>query len=110
MHGNVGDSAIWLGERTLLRDAGVTVAYACDLQSFSAAELAERVPAGTGTTFVHGGGNLGDLWPRHQVLRERVISAFPNHRIVQLPQSVHFRDPRTWRGREPSSTPMLTSP
>jgi exopolysaccharide biosynthesis predicted pyruvyltransferase EpsI len=93
MHGNVGDSAIWLGERTLLRDAGVTVAYACDLQSFSVAELAERVPAGTGTIFVHGGGNLGDLWPHHQVLRERVISAFPNHRIVQLPQSVHFRDP-----------------
>ncbi len=29
-HMNVGDAAIWLGERALLRSLGVPVAYACD--------------------------------------------------------------------------------
>ena len=39
-----------------------------------------------------GGGNLGDIWPHEQALRERVIRDFPDRPIVQLPQSVSFRD------------------
>jgi exopolysaccharide biosynthesis predicted pyruvyltransferase EpsI len=85
---NVGDSAMWLGERALLREARVSIVYVCDVQSFLEEELAERLPMGT--ILLHGGGNLGDLWPDHQQLRERVISAFPRHRIIQLPQSIHF--------------------
>jgi exopolysaccharide biosynthesis predicted pyruvyltransferase EpsI len=91
MHANVGDSAIWVGERALLREAGATVVYACDIQSFSEAALTARLPA-DGTIFLSGGGNLGDLWPQNQKLRERVIQAFPGHRIIQLPQSAHFGD------------------
>jgi exopolysaccharide biosynthesis predicted pyruvyltransferase EpsI len=89
-HRNVGDSAIWLGERALLHEARVSIADVCAIESFSEVELAERLP--TGTILLHGGGNLGDLWPHHQRLRERIISAFPRHRIVQLPQSIHFGD------------------
>ncbi len=37
-----------------------------------------------------GGGNLGDLYPDLQGMREAVIKAFPNRRIVILPQSIHF--------------------
>jgi pyruvyl transferase EpsO len=37
-----------------------------------------------------GGGNLGDLYPRYQRLRERVAADFAGHRFVILPQSVHF--------------------
>jgi exopolysaccharide biosynthesis predicted pyruvyltransferase EpsI len=40
---------------------------------------------------LHGGGNLGDLWPYHQALRERVMRDFPGRRIVQLPQTAHFQ-------------------
>jgi exopolysaccharide biosynthesis predicted pyruvyltransferase EpsI len=87
-HANVGDSAIWLGERALLRRARVSVAYTCDLKSFSAQELTDRLP--TGTILIHGGGNLGDLWPAHQEFRERIIRTFSGHRIIQLPQSIHF--------------------
>jgi pyruvyl transferase EpsO len=89
-HANVGDSAIWLGERALLRRAGVPVAYACDLNSFSEQDLLDQLP--TGTILIHGGGNLGDLWPHHQDFRERIIRTFPHHRIIQLPQSIHFGD------------------
>jgi exopolysaccharide biosynthesis predicted pyruvyltransferase EpsI len=89
-HANVGDSAIWLGERQLLRDLGADLAYVCDLGTFAEEDLARLLP--TGTILLHGGGNLGDLWPHHQRFRERVIAAFPDHRIIQLPQSVHFGD------------------
>ncbi|MBV9648637.1 MAG: polysaccharide pyruvyl transferase family protein [Pseudonocardiales bacterium] len=90
-HANVGDSAIWLGERALLTELGADVVYVADLHTFSEADLSERLP--TGTILLHGGGNLGDLWPHHQKLREQIIRAFPRHRIIQLPQSVHFGDP-----------------
>ncbi|MGO4612688.1 polysaccharide pyruvyl transferase family protein [Nocardia sp. 2TAF39] len=91
-HSNVGDSAIWLGERALLHALGVDLVYTCDLRTYSADQLADRVPPGD-TILVHGGGNLGDLWPHHQRLREQIIGSFAQHRIIQLPQSVHFEDP-----------------
>jgi exopolysaccharide biosynthesis predicted pyruvyltransferase EpsI len=87
-HANVGDSAIWLGERELLRRVGVPVVYTCDLNSFSEQDLLDQLP--TGIILIHGGGNLGDLWPQHQDFRERIIRTFPHHRIIQLPQSIHF--------------------
>ncbi|WP_380282313.1 polysaccharide pyruvyl transferase family protein [Kitasatospora purpeofusca] len=90
-YGNVGDSAIWLGARSLLDGLGAEVVYTADHHDFSAAALAERLPSGT--ILLTGGGNLGDLWPSHQRTREQVIGAFPGHRIIQLPQSVHFGDP-----------------
>jgi pyruvyl transferase EpsO len=46
---------------------------------------------GTGTIYLAGGGNFGDLWRGHQELRERILAGFPQHRIVQLPQSIHYR-------------------
>ncbi|MGV9266893.1 polysaccharide pyruvyl transferase family protein [Kitasatospora sp. NPDC003701] len=90
-YGNVGDSAIWLGARTLLTELGAEVVYTAGHHDFHPAALAERLPSGT--ILLTGGGNLGDLWPSHQRMREDVIGAFPGHRIIQLPQSVHFGDP-----------------
>lgn len=91
-HDNVGDSAIWLGELAWLRDAGHELAYAADHTGFCAHELRRRLPRGT--ILLHGGGNFGDLWPVYQRFREHVLAAFPGHRIVQLPQTVHFRTAR----------------
>lgn len=94
-HGNVGDSAIWLGERRILTDLGVRVAYTCTTRTYDAAALMRRVPNRLDAAILlHGGGNLGDLWAHHQQLREQVIRDFPDRRIIQLPQSVHFEDSR----------------
>jgi pyruvyl transferase EpsO len=93
-HSNVGDSAIWLGELAALRAIGAGVpAYVCDADTFSAQVLRERI--GDGPILIHGGGNLGDLWPRHQRLREAIVEAAPENPIVQLPQSIEFLDART---------------
>lgn len=89
-HANAGDSLIWLGELAWLRAAGHELVYAADHTGFCPRELERRLPRGT--ILLHGGGNLGDLWPTYQRLRERVITSFPHHRIVQLPQTVHFRE------------------
>jgi pyruvyl transferase EpsO len=91
-HANVGDSAIWLGEVAGLRSLGVErFCYTCDYDTYSPAQLRETI--GDGVILLHGGGNLGDLWPEHQLFREKVIRDFPEQRIVQLPQSVWFQNP-----------------
>ena len=90
-HSNVGDSAIWLGETDFLAQLGARIVYVCDVETYD--ERALRARIGDGLILLHGGGNLGDLWPRHQELRERVVADFPDNDIVQLPQTIHFRDP-----------------
>ena len=78
-HANVGDSAIFVGESILLNEyfgrppALVTEAYPADI---------DRVArlAGVEILFLHGGGNFGDLRPKHQHFREAVLKAFPKKR------------------------------
>ncbi|TIU98369.1 MAG: exopolysaccharide biosynthesis protein [Mesorhizobium sp.] len=87
---NCGDSAIWLGEMAYLKDRyGKRPAYVSRMRDFSAEDLERAVP--TGPIFIHGGGNFGDLWITHQDFRERVLEQFPNRRIIQFPQSIHYK-------------------
>jgi len=90
-HANVGDSAIWLGEVALLESiTGLMPSYVCTASNFDAEELKAYCP--NGVIFIHGGGNFGDIWPDHQRFREQLIAKFPDRQIVQLPQSIKFRD------------------
>jgi pyruvyl transferase EpsO len=89
-YANVGDSAIWLGQRRWLRRSGIRTAYASTMATYDRDVLAARV--GSGVILLQGGGNLGDLWQRHQQFRERVIADFPEHRIIQLPQTITFQN------------------
>ncbi len=86
---NVGDNAIWLGERHILRSIGANLVYAADRASYSRRELSARLE--DGIILIQGGGNFGDLWLSSELFREKVISEFPDHRIIQLPQSICFR-------------------
>ncbi len=93
-HMNIGDAAIWLGELCALRTLGVRVVYACDQRSYVTAHL-RRAIGSEGAILLHGGGNFGDLYPRHQRLRERVLSDFPDRLTVQLPQTIAQAGPET---------------
>jgi pyruvyl transferase EpsO len=88
-HNNVGDNAIWLGEKTALRKMGVEVVYQCDIYTFSEKALRKKLGSG-GIVLLHGGGNLGSVWPEHQRFRERMITLLYDMKIIQLPQSVYF--------------------
>lgn len=87
---NVGEYLLWLGTVEQLRRRGIVPVYVSSRTDYARAELAARLGDG-GTILLAGGGNLGDLWPPEQEFRERVVQEFPGARIVQLPQSVHFR-------------------
>lgn len=87
---NVGDSAIYLGELACLASLRVPFPrFICDLRTYDRAELARRLGPG-GLILLAGGGTFGDLWPASQELREEIVRSFPEHRIIQLPQTIHF--------------------
>jgi pyruvyl transferase EpsO len=91
-HANVGDSAIWLGELAMLRRiTGCGPVYVSTWHDFDADAFRRACPSGT--LFLHGGGNLGDIWPHHQHFREHLLATVRDRPVVQLPQSIHFRDP-----------------
>ncbi|MBW9093092.1 polysaccharide pyruvyl transferase family protein [Microbacterium jejuense] len=89
---NVGDSMIWQGQVEYMNRLGHRIRYAADMQSYDARRLKRSMPDG-GIVMLRGGGNFGDLWVGHQNFRERVAQELRNCEIVQLTQSVMFRDP-----------------
>jgi exopolysaccharide biosynthesis predicted pyruvyltransferase EpsI len=87
-HMNVGDSAIWIGEREILAGLGVQVRVATDSTTYDDRRFRHRL--GDAPVFFHGGGNFGGLYDGPQAFRERIFSAYADRPIVQLPQTVNF--------------------
>ncbi len=88
-HPNIGDHLIWLGEILYLTDILKTkINYVSNIQDFSPELLDKRV--GKSPILLHGGGNLGDLWPNYQIWREQIISKYRDREIIILPQSIYF--------------------
>ena len=91
-HYNVGDSAIWLGEIALFqRVAAAGPSYVSTVESYSPEALKAACPSGP--IFISGGGNFGDIYPKHQKFRVRLMGDFPDRDIIQLPQSISFSTP-----------------
>jgi exopolysaccharide biosynthesis predicted pyruvyltransferase EpsI len=89
-HGNVGDSAIWLGERHYLKERNIDVTYTASISAYASTKINDDHLAGP--IVFHGGGNFGDLWLKHQQFRLDVIQRHPEHQIICLPQTLHFSD------------------
>jgi len=88
VHSNIGDLLINLGTEQFFKDYGVPIyrRYSVmDIPRLSSLEVDENT-----TLLCHGGGNFGDLYPKHQGMREALVNTFPHTRIVFLPQSIHY--------------------
>lgn len=88
---NAGDHFIWLGQKFLFRQRlGVSVRYECTRKNVNFQRLTTLAPE---VVFVmHGGGNFGDLYTPHQRFREGIVAAFPDRRIIFMPQTVKYLD------------------
>jgi exopolysaccharide biosynthesis predicted pyruvyltransferase EpsI len=89
---NPGDAAIWLGQLAILDRLRVATVYECEWRTYSPRALENALDDQT-TILLNGGGNFGDLYipGGQQSVRERVLEEFRGHRVVQLPQSIHFQ-------------------
>ncbi len=87
VHNNIGDILIWLGAQKLLKRNHIQVLGSFELRlGFYAKHLLSSCT----TICMHGGGNLGDLYPRHQSFREKIIQKYPDKKIVIFPQTACF--------------------
>jgi exopolysaccharide biosynthesis predicted pyruvyltransferase EpsI len=88
---NPGDAAIWLGQLAILDRLRVATVYECEWRTYSPRALENALDDQT-IILLNGGGNFGDLYipGGQQSVRERVLEEFCGHRMVQLPQSIHF--------------------
>lgn len=83
VHDNVGDQLIYLGTLKFLRDNKIQTTAISSRHNYSRKD-------DNSTLLLHGGGNLGDLYIKHQLFREHIITKNHSKRIVIAPQSIHF--------------------
>lgn len=90
MYANVGDLLIMLGTERFFEVHGLVVARRSAYFNFRA----ERVAPGEAVVF-QGGGNFGDLYEHPQSVRDANITRLRDHRVIILPQSLHFQSEAT---------------
>ncbi|MDB5998309.1 MAG: hypothetical protein JWP52_8 [Rhizobacter sp.] len=91
---NIGDSAIYVGELAYLDSRGLKPSYVSLRNQPEAQDARIADIVGDGPILLQGGGNFGDLWPWFQPYRERILTKYPGHPIVQFPQTLHFSSPQ----------------
>jgi len=90
-HQNVGDHLIWLGGLSYLTDTlKAKIKYSSAVIDFSADDMEKAI--GKAPIILHGGGNLGDLWPRYQKFREEIVARYQKQPIIIFPQAIYFQD------------------
>lgn len=91
-HGNLGDHAIALGELFFLQDT---------LPNLKVIEISGhhlrfdknrviRLLDKSDVILVHGGGYLGNLWPREEELFREIVERFASKKIFLFPQTIYF--------------------
>lgn len=87
-YSNVGDSAIFLGELAALEAIGAPSITYCGAIQSRLETIDKFCP--DGPLLMQGGGNFGDIWPRHQAYRLSIFANYRHRKIVILPQTLHF--------------------
>lgn len=93
VHSNIGDLLINLGTEQFFQHYTVPIHRrycVMNMPHLSSLEVDRNT-----TLLCHGGGNFGDLYPKHQDIREALVDWFPRARIIFLPQSLHYSSQET---------------
>lgn len=94
-HGNIGDAAIVLAEEKFIEDNLSEYEYMKILEEDETKETIEEIQkilTEEDIILLHGGGNLGDEYVILEERRRMIIEAFPNNKIILMPQTIHFSD------------------
>jgi pyruvyl transferase EpsO len=84
---NIGDLLIMKGTEQFFKDYQIIVEKRFSIANF---RFKQQIPPNW-IIVCQGGGNFGDLYPHFQSFREKIAVTYPNHRIVILPQTIHFQ-------------------
>ena len=88
VYGNLGDILIMKGVEKFFADHKINVKCAYSFQGYKDIQLMKDT-----ILVFQGGGNIGDLYPEPQRMREFYIERYTNHKIIILPQTIFFENP-----------------
>ena len=110
-HGNLGDQAIVLGEYEILKkmfpsNEIVEIPTQVCLNLMKDGNDSSETDLNIGKNdiiFIHGGGNLGDIWVNEEQVHRWIVQKFAHNKIVFMPQSIFFHN------HEPGMTELKKS-
>lgn len=86
-HENIGDILIWEGTEQFIKSSKIKCIYKSSITTYQYKTISPDT-----TILLHGGGNFGDIWKKHQEFRLKIIQEYPYNRIIILPQTVYYED------------------
>ena len=90
-HGNLGDHLISLAEKRFLQDYKhknpLVISTGQLLYGF---DIVQRFIQPNDVLLITGGGYLGSIWAEEENRICKIISSFPNNKIVILPQTIYY--------------------
>lgn len=94
-YGNLGDHAITIGEKYILKKSFpdyklIDIPY--NIYFSKITRLFGLHIKDSDRIFLQGGGNLGSLYPREEILRRDVIKKYKHNKIVIMPVSIFFHN------------------
>ncbi|RHR28697.1 hypothetical protein DWX43_12205 [Clostridium sp. AF19-22AC] len=95
VHGNLGDHAIAVGERKFIKDYFSTYKFIEipeDQCLPNRLKLLRKYIRSRDLIMLQGGGFMGSLWPRHEVVMKQVLELFEENTKVIMPQTCFFED------------------
>lgn len=93
-HVNLGDQAIAYAENVFIKENFRKDNYVeifAD-ETSAAVNILSKGISPDDVILIHGGGNLGDLYPTEEKNRRLIIKSFPNNKVISMPQSLFFSD------------------
>lgn len=93
-HGNIGDSAIYCAERKFIEDnfKDYEFHYVSEQGLDKCIDRIQKYYNNEDIIFMHGGGNIGNLYLWHEEIRRRAIAKFKNNKIIIFPQTIYFEN------------------
>ena len=93
-HGNLGDHAIAYAQKKYIENNLPDYEYIeiPITETFKYLQSIKKNMQVNDIVFIHGGGNMGTLYPNNERVRREIIKTFTDNKIIQFPQSTKYED------------------
>ncbi|WP_333646069.1 polysaccharide pyruvyl transferase family protein [Lacrimispora sp.] len=92
IHTNLGDHLITLSERYFLNNISYTkeiIEIPIEVFQVYKLRLSQAIPVNS-TIFINGGGWMGNLWPKEELIIQEMVKTFINNKIIIFPQTIFY--------------------
>lgn len=100
-HGNLGDHAIIEAEKKIINDylnKNIVEISSYLLEDSKIFDNIKKYINNSDLLFITGGGSMGDIWLNEELIIRKIITCYPNNKIIIFPQTVFYTN--TLEGQE----------